>query len=111
MSSAVLGAVGGSMLLWTVYWAFRLLARKEGMGFGDFKLLAAIGAWTGWQVLPVAIIVSAGLGAGIGSLGRGLGQKGFGPRVPPRPHPPGGGPVPPPWGPRVAARGRARLPH
>src|SRR5258708_28313327 len=95
MSSAVLGAVGGSMLLWTVYWAFRLLARKEGMGFGDFKLLAAIGAWTGWQVLPVAIIVSAGLGAVIGSLGLWLAQKRLCARTPLSPYPPVGGPSPP----------------
>ena len=53
LRSAVLGAVGGYLVLWSVYWAFRLIAKKEGMGYGDFKLLAAIGAWTGWQVLPV----------------------------------------------------------
>jgi leader peptidase (prepilin peptidase)/N-methyltransferase len=68
LSSAVLGAVAGYLVLWTVYWAFRLIAKKEGMGYGDFKLLAAIGAWTGWQVLPVAILVAAGLGAVVGSL-------------------------------------------
>ena len=68
LSSAVLGAVAGYLVLWSVYWAFRLIAKKEGMGYGDFKLLAAIGAWTGWQVLPVAILVAAGLGAVVGSL-------------------------------------------
>ena len=49
LRSAVLGAAGGYLLLWFVYWGFKLLAGKEGMGFGDFKLLAALGAWTGWQ--------------------------------------------------------------
>ena len=68
LGSAVLGAVAGYLVLWAVYWAFRLIAKKEGMGYGDFKLLAAIGAWTGWQVLPVAILVAAGLGAVVGSL-------------------------------------------
>ena len=82
LRSAVLGAVGGYMILWTVYWAFRLIAKKEGMGFGDFKLLAAIGAWTGWQVLPVAIILSAGLGAVIGSLVLWLSKQGKDTRIP-----------------------------
>jgi leader peptidase (prepilin peptidase)/N-methyltransferase len=68
LRAAVLGAAGGYLILWSVYWAFRLLAKKEGMGFGDFKLLAAIGAWAGWQVLPVVIVISAGIGAVIGSL-------------------------------------------
>jgi leader peptidase (prepilin peptidase)/N-methyltransferase len=52
LRSAVFGAAAGYMVLWSVYWAFKLIAKKEGMGYGDFKLLAAIGAWTGWQVLP-----------------------------------------------------------
>jgi leader peptidase (prepilin peptidase)/N-methyltransferase len=68
LGSAVLGAAGGYLVLWSVYWAFRLIAKKEGMGYGDFKLLAAIGAWTGWQVLPFVIVMSAGLGAVIGSF-------------------------------------------
>jgi leader peptidase (prepilin peptidase) / N-methyltransferase len=82
LRSAVLGAVGGYMILWSVSWAFRLLAKKEGMGYGDFKLLAAIGAWTGWQVLPVVIIASAGLGAVIGSLALWLARKGADTRIP-----------------------------
>jgi leader peptidase (prepilin peptidase) / N-methyltransferase len=82
LRSAVLGAVGGYMILWCVYWAFRLIAKKEGMGFGDFKLLAAIGAWTGWQVLPVVIVISAGLGAVIGSLLLWLSRKGTDTRIP-----------------------------
>jgi len=82
LPSAVLGAVGGYLILWLVYWAFRLVAKKEGMGFGDFKLLAAIGAWTGWQVLPVAILVSASLGAVMGSLFLWLSRKGIDTRIP-----------------------------
>jgi leader peptidase (prepilin peptidase)/N-methyltransferase len=82
LRSAVLGAVGGYMILWCVYWAFRLIAKKEGMGFGDFKLLAAIGAWTGWQVLPVVIVISAGLGAVIGSIVLALSKKGVDTRIP-----------------------------
>ena len=82
LRSAVFGAAGGYLVLWSVYWAFRLIAKKEGMGYGDFKLLAAIGAWTGWQVLPVAIVVSAGLGAVIGSLVLWLSKKGADTRIP-----------------------------
>jgi len=82
LRSAVLGAAGGYLILWLVYWAFRILARKEGMGYGDFKLLAAIGAWVGWQVLPVAIVVAAGLGAVIGSISLWLSRKGSDTRIP-----------------------------
>jgi leader peptidase (prepilin peptidase)/N-methyltransferase len=82
LRSAVFGAAGGYLILWLVYWAFRLIAKKEGMGFGDFKLLAAIGAWTGWQVLPVAILASAGLGAIVGSLFLWLSRKGADTRIP-----------------------------
>jgi leader peptidase (prepilin peptidase)/N-methyltransferase len=82
LRSAVLGAVAGYLILWIVYWGFRLIAKKEGMGFGDFKLLAAIGAWTGWQVLPVAILASAGLGAIVGSLFLWLSRKGADTRIP-----------------------------
>ena len=82
LGSAVLGAAGGYLILWGVYWAFRLLAKKEGMGYGDFKLLAAIGAWTGWQVLPFVVVVSAGLGAVIGSLFLWLSKQGRETKIP-----------------------------
>lgn len=82
LRSAVLGAVGGYLLLWSVYWAFRLLAKKEGMGYGDFKLLAALGAWTGWQVLPLVILVAAFLGAVVGSIVLWLTRRGSGTRIP-----------------------------
>ncbi|HWH42556.1 MAG TPA: A24 family peptidase [Usitatibacter sp.] len=82
LHSAVLGAVGGYLVLWSVYWGFRILAKKEGMGYGDFKLLAAIGAWTGWQVLPVVIVASAGVGAIVGSLVLWLSRRGADTRIP-----------------------------
>jgi leader peptidase (prepilin peptidase)/N-methyltransferase len=66
LRSAVLGAAAGYLLLWSVYWGFRLLAGKEGMGFGDFKLLAALGAWLGWQMLPVIVLLSSVVGAALG---------------------------------------------
>ena len=82
LRSAVIGAAAGYLLLWSVYWAFRLAAGKEGMGYGDFKLLAAIGAWAGWQVLPVVVIVSATLGAVIGSAALALSRRGMDARIP-----------------------------
>jgi leader peptidase (prepilin peptidase) / N-methyltransferase len=66
LPSAVIGAAAGYLSLWSVYWAFRLLTGKEGMGFGDFKLLAAIGAWCGWQMLPLVILMSSVIGAAVG---------------------------------------------
>jgi leader peptidase (prepilin peptidase)/N-methyltransferase len=66
LSSAVIGAVVGYLSLWAVYWLFKLVTGKEGMGYGDFKLLAAIGAWLGWQVLPLVILLSSLVGAAIG---------------------------------------------
>jgi len=66
LSSAVLGAAGGYVALWSVYKLFKLITGKEGMGYGDFKLLAAIGAWLGWQMLPVVILLSAAAGSVVG---------------------------------------------
>jgi leader peptidase (prepilin peptidase)/N-methyltransferase len=66
LRSAVIGAAAGYLVLWSVYWAFRLATGKEGMGFGDFKLLAAIGAWTGWQMLPLVVLSSSMIGAVVG---------------------------------------------
>jgi leader peptidase (prepilin peptidase) / N-methyltransferase len=66
LSSAVIGAVAGYVSLWTVYWLFKLLRNKEGMGYGDFKLLAALGAWLGWQVLPLIVLLSSVIGALVG---------------------------------------------
>ncbi len=71
LEDAVYGAIAGYLLLWGVYWLFKLLTGKEGMGYGDFKLLSALGAWLGWQALPMIILLSSLVGAviGIGLIG------------------------------------------
>ena len=66
LPDAVIGAALGYLVLWTVYWLFKLLTRREGMGYGDFKLLAALGAWFGWQALPMLLLVSSVVGAVVG---------------------------------------------
>jgi len=66
LRSAVCGAAAGYLALWSVFWAFKLATGKEGMGYGDFKLLAAIGAWLGWKMLPLVILLSSAVGAVIG---------------------------------------------
>ena len=66
LPSAVIGAAAGYLSLWSVYHLFRLLTGKEGMGYGDFKLLAALGAWLGWKMLLPIIIGAAGVGAVVG---------------------------------------------
>ncbi|MBV1931617.1 MAG: prepilin peptidase [Porticoccaceae bacterium] len=68
LSSAVIGAAAGYLSLWSVYWAFKLITGKEGMGHGDFKLLAALGAWLGWQQLPLIVLLSSVVGVVIGTL-------------------------------------------
>lgn len=66
LSDAVVGAMVGYLALWIVYWLFKLATGKEGMGYGDFKLLAALGAWMGWQLLPLVILLSSLVGAIVG---------------------------------------------
>jgi leader peptidase (prepilin peptidase) / N-methyltransferase len=66
LQSAVIGAVAGYLALWLVFWAYKFATGKEGMGYGDFKLLAAIGAWLGWKMLPVIILLSSFVGAAVG---------------------------------------------
>ncbi|WP_421335900.1 prepilin peptidase [Aeromonas veronii] len=66
LADAVIGAMAGYLVLWSLYWAFKLLTGKEGMGYGDFKLLAALGAWLGWQALPIILLLSSLVGAVIG---------------------------------------------
>ncbi len=68
LSDALWGAIAGYLSLWSVYWLFKLVTGKEGMGYGDFKLLALLGAWGGWQVLPLTILLSSVVGAVLGSL-------------------------------------------
>lgn len=65
-ADAIIGAAAGYLSLWSVYWGFKLLTGKEGMGYGDFKLLAALGAFTGWQGLPTIVILSSLVGAVVG---------------------------------------------
>jgi leader peptidase (prepilin peptidase) / N-methyltransferase len=66
LPDAVIGAVAGYLILWSVFWLFKLLTGREGMGYGDFKLLAALGAWFGWQVLPTTLLVASLFGAVVG---------------------------------------------
>jgi len=66
LPAAVVGAMAGYLALWTVFWLFKLATGKEGMGYGDFKLLAALGAWLGWQMLPTIILLSSVVGAVVG---------------------------------------------
>lgn len=66
LKDAVIGAAAGYLALWSVYWLFKLTTGKEGMGYGDFKLLAALGAWLGWMMLPVIILLSSVVGALVG---------------------------------------------
>jgi leader peptidase (prepilin peptidase)/N-methyltransferase len=66
LRDAVVGAIAGYVALWTIYWLFKLVRGKEGMGYGDFKLLAALGAWLGWQMLPLIVLLSSFVGAIIG---------------------------------------------
>lgn len=66
LQDAVIGAAAGYLALWTIYWLFKLATGKEGMGYGDFKLLAALGAWLGWTMLPTIILLSSVVGAVVG---------------------------------------------
>jgi len=68
LPDALCGAVLGYLSLWSIYWLFKLITGKEGMGYGDFKLLAMLGAWGGWQVLPITVLLSSLTGAILGSI-------------------------------------------
>ncbi len=95
LEAAVIGAAAGYLALWSVYWLFKLTTGKEGMGYGDFKLLAALGAWFGWQALPLIIILSSFVGAAIG-IGLVVAQR-------------QGREVPMPFGPYLAGAGLLTL--
>jgi leader peptidase (prepilin peptidase)/N-methyltransferase len=68
LTDALWGAVAGYLVLWCVFWLFKLITGKEGMGYGDFKLLAMLGAWGGWQILPLTILLSSIVGAVLGLI-------------------------------------------
>ncbi len=74
LASSVMGTIAGYLALWSIYHLFRLLTGKEGMGYGDFKLLAALGAWMGWQMLPLIILLSSVVGAVYGLILMGTGK-------------------------------------
>ncbi len=75
LHAALWGAAGGYLLLWSVYWLYRGIARREGIGRGDFKLLAALGAWMGWESLPAILLFASLAGVIVGGLWLGLGQR------------------------------------
>lgn len=82
LENAVIGAAVGYLSLWSVYWVFKLVTGKEGMGYGDFKLLAALGAWMGWSMLPLIVLLSSAVGAVIGISMMLLGRLGKGKPIP-----------------------------
>jgi leader peptidase (prepilin peptidase)/N-methyltransferase len=77
LQDSVIGAIAGYLSLWSVYWLFKLVTGKEGMGYGDFKLLAALGAWLGWQYLPMIILLSSFVGVIFGIIQLRLKQQGI----------------------------------
>lgn len=77
LTDSIIGAMAGYLTLWSVYWAFKLTTGKEGMGYGDFKLLAALGAWLGWQYLPMIILLSSLVGLVFGLIQLRLQKRGI----------------------------------
>lgn len=77
LQDSVIGAIAGYLCLWSVYWLFKLLTGKEGMGYGDFKLLAALGAWMGWQALPIIVLLSSFVGLFFGIIQLKMQKKGI----------------------------------
>jgi len=82
LPDAVAGAIAGYLSLWSLYWMFKLVTGKEGMGYGDFKLLAVLGAWLGWQMLPLVILISSTFGAVFGLAAILLGGQGRNLQIP-----------------------------
>ena len=77
LANSVVGAISGYLALWILYWGFKLATGKEGLGYGDFKFLAALGAWLGWQAIPAIVLVASilGLAYGTGSIILGLARR------------------------------------
>ena len=109
LQSAVIGAVAGYLVLWAVYWLFKLATGKEGMGFGDFKLLAAIGAWLGWKMLPLVILASSFVGAVVGIALIILARRGRDVPIPFGPYLAGAGLIAMFWGEGLVERYLAQL--
>jgi leader peptidase (prepilin peptidase)/N-methyltransferase len=109
LRSAVIGAAAGYLVLWSVYWVFRLATGKEGMGFGDFKLLAAIGAWLGWKMLPLVILASSLVGAVVGIVLIVLARRGREVPIPFGPYLAGAGLIALFWGRELVDRYLAQL--
>ena len=101
LPSAVVGAIAGYLTLWGVYWLFKLITGKEGMGYGDFKLLAAIGAWLGWKMLPLVILLSSLVGAVVGITLMIVLRRGRNIPIPFGPYLAGGGLIALFWGPSL----------
>ena len=99
-ADAILGAVGGYLSLWAVYWGFKLATGKEGMGYGDFKLFAALGAWFGWQALVPIILIASVIGALVGIAMKLASHLREGKYVPVGPFLAGGGIAAMLWGPQ-----------
>lgn len=98
LQSAVIGAMAGYLILWSVFWMFKFATGKEGMGYGDFKLLAAIGAWAGWKMLPLVILASSVIGAMVGVVLIVLARRGRDVPIPFGPYLAGAGAVALLWG-------------
>ncbi len=101
LSAAVIGAVAGYLSLWSVYWLFKFATGKEGMGYGDFKLLAAIGAWLGWQALPQVILLSSLVGAVVGIALMTIARRGRDNPIPFGPYLAAAGVIAIFWGPQI----------
>ena len=103
-ADAIAGAAGGYLFLWAVFQLFRLITGKEGMGYGDFKLFGAIGAWLGWQMLPLVLLLSAVVGAVVGLLLIAFRRHGPSVPIPFGPYLAGAGWVAMLWGPQIVDR-------
>jgi leader peptidase (prepilin peptidase)/N-methyltransferase len=101
LNNAVVGAIAGYLVLWSVYWLFKLATGKEGMGYGDFKLLSAIGAWLGWSMLPLVIMLSSVVGAVVGITLIIAARHGRDIPIPFGPYLAGGGVIALFWGPQL----------
>lgn len=104
MRDALIGAAAGYLSLWAVFQLFRLVTGKEGMGYGDFKLFAAIGAWLGWQMLPLVLILAALVGAAVGIALIALRRHGRGVPIPFGPYLAGAAWIAMLWGPQIVER-------